>query len=70
MALMAELGTVDAAHTSIIDADVAARLVLDAVRADAPYVITHPGSIEAVSARHARIEHAYEDARARHPELP
>ena len=61
---------VDESHTAVIEPDQVAALVLEGVRANAPYIITHPGSRAAVAARAARIDDAYATQRTRHPELP
>ena len=45
-------------------------LVLEAIRGNEPYVITHPGSRETVAERCEAILAAYDRARSRHPELP
>jgi NAD(P)-dependent dehydrogenase (short-subunit alcohol dehydrogenase family) len=47
-----------------------AELVLEGVRDNEAYIITHPGSLEAVSARHAGIQASYQIQHDRHPELP
>ncbi len=60
----------DAANTTFIEPERAARAVLEAVRRDEPYVITHPGSKGLVEARFRRILDAYDAARARDPEAP
>jgi NAD(P)-dependent dehydrogenase (short-subunit alcohol dehydrogenase family) len=69
-ALLGRLLTVDAPHVTIITADQAASLVLEAVRNNDAYIITHPGSLPAVAERHAGIEAAYRTQRQQHPELP
>jgi len=69
-ALMAELRTVDAAHVTTIPAETVGALVLEAVRDNAAYVITHPGSYDAVRARNATVENAYLAQHAHHAELP
>lgn len=69
-ALLAELRTVDAAHITTITPEDVGRLVLEGVRNNEPYIITHPGSQDAVRERHAAIEHAYQLQRGRHVELP
>jgi NAD(P)-dependent dehydrogenase (short-subunit alcohol dehydrogenase family) len=68
--LLGRLLTVDTAHVTVITADQAASLVLEAVRNNDAYIITHPGSLPAVVDRHAGIEAAYRTQRQRHPELP
>jgi NAD(P)-dependent dehydrogenase (short-subunit alcohol dehydrogenase family) len=69
-ALLAELRTVDTAHITTITSEEVGKLVLEGVRNNDLYIITHPGSEDAVRERHAAIEHAYQLQRARHPELP
>jgi NAD(P)-dependent dehydrogenase (short-subunit alcohol dehydrogenase family) len=69
-ALLAELGTVDPAHVTVITADQAGALVLEGVRKNDAYIITHPGSRAAVAARAAAIDDAYAAQHTRHPELP
>jgi NAD(P)-dependent dehydrogenase (short-subunit alcohol dehydrogenase family) len=68
--LLGELMTVDSAHVTPITPEQVGRLVLEGVRNNDPYIVTHPGSEEAVRQRHAAIEQAYETQRKRHPELP
>jgi NAD(P)-dependent dehydrogenase (short-subunit alcohol dehydrogenase family) len=60
----------DAANATFIEPASAARAVLDAVRRNEPYVITHPGSKPLVEARFAALVAAYDTARARYPDLP
>jgi NAD(P)-dependent dehydrogenase (short-subunit alcohol dehydrogenase family) len=60
----------DPANTTFIEPERAARAVLEAVRRDEPYVITHPGSKGLVEARFRDILGAYDAARARDPEAP
>jgi NAD(P)-dependent dehydrogenase (short-subunit alcohol dehydrogenase family) len=60
----------DPANTTFIDPERAARAVLEAVRRDEPYVITHPGSKGLVEARFRALLAAYDTARARDPEAP
>ncbi len=69
-ALLAELRTVDTAHITTITPEKVGSLVLEGVRNNDLYIITHPGSEDAVRERHAAIEHAYQTQRIRHPELP
>jgi NAD(P)-dependent dehydrogenase (short-subunit alcohol dehydrogenase family) len=69
-ALLAELMTVDTAHITTITPEDVGKLVVEGVRNNEPYIITHPGSQDAVRERHAAIEHAYQIQRRRHPELP
>jgi NAD(P)-dependent dehydrogenase (short-subunit alcohol dehydrogenase family) len=61
---------VDRAHISAIAPERVAELVLEGVRENLPYIITHPGSLPAVARRAAAIESAYSTQRQRHPELP
>jgi NAD(P)-dependent dehydrogenase (short-subunit alcohol dehydrogenase family) len=61
---------VDGSHTAVIEPDQVATLVLEGVRENAPYIITHPGSRPAVAARAKAIDDAYATQHARHPELP
>jgi NAD(P)-dependent dehydrogenase (short-subunit alcohol dehydrogenase family) len=61
---------VDGSHTAVIEPDQVAALVLEGVRENAPYIITHPGSRPAVAARAKAIDDAYASQHARHPELP
>src|SRR4029453_18415123 len=60
----------DAANTTFIEPERAPRAVLEAVRRNEPYVITHPGSRGLVEARFRGILDAYDTARARDPEAP
>ena len=60
----------DVSHITVITPDQAGALVLDGVRNNDAYIITHPGSHPAVAERHAQIEAAYVAQRQRHPELP
>lgn len=60
----------DDANRGMVDPGQVAQLVLEAVRRNEPYVITHPGSRETIRARHDEILAAYDRARERHPELP
>ena len=60
----------DAANSIFIEPAQAARAVLDAVRRNEPYVITHPGSKPLVESRFAALTAAYDTARARYPDLP
>jgi len=61
---------VDGTHTAVIEPDQVAALVLEGVRENAPYIITHPGSRAAVAARAATIDDAYATQHVRHPDLP
>ena len=70
VSLLVELTTVDAAHTTVITPEQAGALVLEGVRNDDAYIVTHPGSFPAVLERHRAIEDAYRAQRARHAELP
>jgi NAD(P)-dependent dehydrogenase (short-subunit alcohol dehydrogenase family) len=69
-ALLTELATVDATHITVITPDQVAALVLEGVRNNDAYIVTHPGSHEAVTARAAAIDAAYRAQAERHPELP
>jgi NAD(P)-dependent dehydrogenase (short-subunit alcohol dehydrogenase family) len=69
-ALLGEFASVDAAHITVITPERVGELVLEGVRDNAAYIITHPGSLEAVSARHAGIQAAYRSQHDRYPELP
>jgi NAD(P)-dependent dehydrogenase (short-subunit alcohol dehydrogenase family) len=69
-ALLGEFANVDAAHITVITPERVAELVLEGVRDNEAYIITHPGSLEAVSARHAGIQAVYQIQHDRHPELP
>jgi NAD(P)-dependent dehydrogenase (short-subunit alcohol dehydrogenase family) len=60
----------DAANTTFIEPERAARAVLEAVRRNELYVITHPGSRGLVEARFRGILEAYDAARARDPGAP
>jgi NAD(P)-dependent dehydrogenase (short-subunit alcohol dehydrogenase family) len=60
----------DAANQTFIEPERAARAVLEAVRRDEPYVITHPGSKGLVEERFRALLAAYDAARARDPEAP
>jgi NAD(P)-dependent dehydrogenase (short-subunit alcohol dehydrogenase family) len=60
----------DTANQTFIEPERAARAVLEAVRRDEPYVITHPGSKGLVEERFRALLAAYDTARARDPELP
>ncbi len=62
--------TLDEPHITMISPDQVGALVLEGVRNNDEYIITHPGSAPAVHDRHAGIESAYSAQRARHPELP
>jgi NAD(P)-dependent dehydrogenase (short-subunit alcohol dehydrogenase family) len=69
-ALLTELATVDPTHVTMITPDQVAALVLEGVRNNDAYIITHPGSRAEVAARSARIDAAYAAQAAHHPELP
>jgi NAD(P)-dependent dehydrogenase (short-subunit alcohol dehydrogenase family) len=69
-ALLGAFEVVDVAHTALISGDVAGDLVLEGVRNNDAYVITHPGSRAAVDERAHVIDTAYGVQRERHPELP
>ena len=64
------LDVTDESHRTIITPEQVAELVLEGVRNDELYIITHPGSAPAVADRHAAIESAYRTQHERHPELP
>ena len=57
-------------QVKLITADDVGAVVLEGVRNNDLYIITHPGSEPQVVARHRAIEHAYQVQRERHPELP
>ncbi len=61
---------VDDAHVTVIEPDDVGALVLEGVRENAPYIITHPGSQARATERAEQIDRAYTNQRARHPELP
>jgi NAD(P)-dependent dehydrogenase (short-subunit alcohol dehydrogenase family) len=69
-ALLTELVTVDVSHVTMITPDQVAALVLEGVRNNDAYIITHPGSRDAVAARAADIDAAYATQQRRHPGLP
>jgi NAD(P)-dependent dehydrogenase (short-subunit alcohol dehydrogenase family) len=69
-ALLTELATVDATHITVITPDQVAALVLEGVRNNDAYIITHPGSRAAVAARAADIDAAFGAQAERHPDLP
>ena len=60
----------DPANTTFIEPERAARAVLEAVRRNEPYVITHPGSKGLVEARFRALLDAYDRTRERNPDLP
>jgi NAD(P)-dependent dehydrogenase (short-subunit alcohol dehydrogenase family) len=68
--VLAVISASDAANTTFIEPERAARAVLEAVRRNEPYVITHPGSRGLVEARFRGLLEAYDRARARDPEAP
>ena len=68
--LLAELTTVDVSHITMITPDQVGALVLEGVRNDDAYIVTHPGSRADVAARAESIDAAYAAQRERHPELP
>jgi NAD(P)-dependent dehydrogenase (short-subunit alcohol dehydrogenase family) len=68
--VLAVMASTDAANTTFIEPDRVAQCVLDAVRRDEPWVITHPGSRPTVAARVEGILAAYDETRARSPDLP
>jgi hypothetical protein len=67
---LAELLVVDAAHVTMITPEQVGCLVVEGVRNNEPYIITHPGSAPAVRERNAEIEQAYWNQAKRHPDLP
>lgn len=67
---LAALEVTEEAHRTIITPEQVAELVLEGVRGDEPYIITHPGSGPAIAERNAAIDSAYRTQRERHPELP
>jgi NAD(P)-dependent dehydrogenase (short-subunit alcohol dehydrogenase family) len=69
-ALLTELATVDPTHVTMITPDQVAALVIEGVRNNDAYIITHPGSRAEVAARAANIDAAYAAQAAHHPELP
>lgn len=69
-ALLTELTTVDPSHVTVITPDQAAALVLEGVRNNSAYIVTHPGSRAEVAARAAAIDAAYAAQQQHHPELP
>ena len=68
--VLAVMRSGDAANQTFIEPERAAAAVLEAVRRDEPYVITHPGSRGLVEERFRGILAAYDAARARNPEAP
>jgi NAD(P)-dependent dehydrogenase (short-subunit alcohol dehydrogenase family) len=68
--IAAVMATTDAANTTFIEPDRAAHAVLDAVRRNELYVITHPGSRSMVAARVEALLAAYDLAREHNPDLP
>lgn len=68
--VLAVVQSTDAANTTFIEPERAARAVLDAVRRNELYVITHPGSRGLVEARVQGILDAYDRSRERSPDLP
>jgi NAD(P)-dependent dehydrogenase (short-subunit alcohol dehydrogenase family) len=61
---------VEAAHATTIPPQQVAELVLEGVRNNDFYIVTHPGSHPAILDRAAAIDAAYLKQRRRHPELP
>jgi len=68
--VLAVMAATDAANTTFIEPDRAAQAVLDGVRRNELYVITHPGSRAMVEARVRGILDAYDRTRERSPDLP
>ena len=68
--VLAVMSSTDATNTTFIEPDRAAEAVLDAVRLNETYVITHPGSRGLVEARMHGILDAYDRTRERSPDLP
>jgi len=68
--VMAVMSSTDTANTTFIEPERAARAVLDAVRRNELYVITHPGSRGLVEARVSGLLDAYDRTRERNPDLP
>jgi NAD(P)-dependent dehydrogenase (short-subunit alcohol dehydrogenase family) len=60
----------DAANSIFIEPAEAAAAVLEAVRRNEPYVITHPGSKGLVESRFRGLLEAYDTARTRNPNAP
>jgi NAD(P)-dependent dehydrogenase (short-subunit alcohol dehydrogenase family) len=69
-ALLADLYNIDAAHTTVITPDQVGAVVIEAVRNNDAYIVTHPGSRAAVAERARALDDAYAAQRERHPELP
>jgi NAD(P)-dependent dehydrogenase (short-subunit alcohol dehydrogenase family) len=69
-ALLGEFGCLDVAHVTPITPEQVASLVLEGIRNDDAYIVTHPGSRAEVLARSQAIGNAYREQHARHPELP
>jgi NAD(P)-dependent dehydrogenase (short-subunit alcohol dehydrogenase family) len=68
--VLAVMKSGDAANQTFIEPERAAAAVLEAVRRNEPYVITHPGSKGLVEERFRSLLAAYDTARARDPEAP
>ena len=68
--IAAVMATTDPANTTFIEPDRAAQAVLDSVRRNELYVITHPGSRGMVAARVEALLDAYDRTRERNPDLP
>jgi len=68
--VMAVMSSTDTANTTFIEPERAACAVLDAVRRNELYVITHPGSRGLVDARVSVLLDAYDRTRERNPDLP
>jgi NAD(P)-dependent dehydrogenase (short-subunit alcohol dehydrogenase family) len=67
---LAVMRSSDPANATFIEPEHAARAVLEAVRRNEPWAITHPGSKGLVEARFRGLLDAYDTARARDPEAP
>jgi NAD(P)-dependent dehydrogenase (short-subunit alcohol dehydrogenase family) len=68
--LLDDLYNVDTAHVTVITPDQVGAVVVEAVRNNDAYIVTHPGSRAAVEERARAIDDAYAAQRERHPELP
>ena len=60
----------DEANNTLIEAERVAELVLEGVRHNEPYIITHPGSRDTVVRRSEELLRAFDRARERWPDLP
>jgi NAD(P)-dependent dehydrogenase (short-subunit alcohol dehydrogenase family) len=68
--VLAVMKSGDAANQTFIEPERAAGAVLEAVRRNEPYVITHPGSKGLVEERFRGLLAGYDAARERDPEAP